>query len=40
MRYVSEVDLKEQFWKMYSKGKTNILAYQFESKEASSGRMG
>lgn len=37
MRYVSEVDLKEQFWKMYSKGKTNIIAYQFESKARTGG---
>ena len=30
MRFVSEKDLKDQFWKMYSRGNKNIVAYQFE----------
>lgn len=30
MRFVSEKDLREQFWKMYSRVNKNIVAYQFE----------
>ncbi len=30
MRFVEEKELKEQFWKMYSRNNKKILAYQFE----------
>ena len=30
MRFVTEKDLRDQFWKMYKRGNRNIIAYQFE----------
>jgi hypothetical protein len=32
MRFTSEIDLRDHFWKMYSGSNKNIIAYQFEAK--------
>lgn len=37
MRFVTEKDLREQFWKMYRRGNRNIVAYQFECQARSGG---